>query len=96
MEDRSLALQGFPQNPPITSTQPSELLPSCPARGWSPGRPIKTLQLGQGPILSKATIQKNWDLQEIWVTICFTRALLNLQNDSLTLYDAPPDPRRRG
>lgn len=70
-DDRPLASQGFPQHPRITSTQPSELLPSQRG-GWSSARPKRTLQLGPALILSKATTQKNWDLQEMWVTICFT------------------------
>lgn len=28
----------------------------------------------------------------MWVTICFTRALLDVQTDSPTQYDIPPDP----
>lgn len=36
------------------------LCPPVPARGWSPARPIRTAQLGQTPILSKATIEKNF------------------------------------
>lgn len=46
--------------------------PPIPAGGWLPARPVRTVQLGQTPILSKATIEKNLDLQGMWVTVCFT------------------------
>lgn len=71
------------------------LSPPVPAGGWSPARPIRTVQLGQTPILSKATIEKNLDLQGMWVTVCCTLALFTLQNNSPTLCDIPPDPRGR-
>lgn len=61
----------------------------------SPARPIRTVQLGQTPILSKATKEKNLDLQGMWVTVCCTLALFTLQNNSPTLCDIPPDPRGR-
>lgn len=40
-------------------------------------------------------MQRDWGLQGLWLTPCFTRALFNLHSDSPTL-DAPPDPLGRG
>lgn len=72
------------------------LCPPVPIRGWSTARVTGRCSWGRPPTLSKATIEKNLDLQGMWVTICCTLALLTLQNHSPTLYDILPDPRGGG